>query len=101
VLVGGQAEDTLVGLGDLLHTRLELVSGGGRVFDSTVFDEDGEMPVSIVTLLPSVLVEVRVESVWTCGFKRLAESSLDIGLEDGKSHSVDGVLQSLTRQLYP
>lgn len=94
MLIGGQSEFTLVNTGNLLETSLELVSG--RVLDTTVLDKHGEVPLSIVTLLPAVGVGVVRELERSGRLEWLAHSSLDVGLESGNSHPVDSVLQSLT-----
>lgn len=67
----------------------------GIVFHSTIFDEHGEMPFSIVALDPSEFVEVRVESEGSCGFERLAHSSFDVGDKSLETHLVDSVLETL------
>lgn len=61
----------------------------------TYLNEHGEVVVALVILAPTKLVDREVESVRSLRSKGLAESALDISLEGGESHAVNGVFHSL------
>lgn len=93
VLVGRQPEEAGVHLCDLAETGLELELG--LVLDATVLDEHGEVVVAVLAGSPPKLVDRVGELVRSLGLERLSKPALDVGLEPGETHSVDGVFQTL------
>lgn len=92
VLVGGEAEGTLVDLGDLAKSRLEGLSG--LVGNATVLDEGGEVAPAVRSSLPSERVDVRSELEVALGLELVTETLLDLRLEVLDAHAVDGVLDT-------
>jgi hypothetical protein len=62
VLVGGQAEGARMNFGYLAHASL--VKAIGFVLDATVFNEHGEMVISIFALVPAKIVDISIKGVW-------------------------------------
>ena len=92
MLVSRHPEVTLVDLGNLLQTGLEMLSG--FILNTAVLDETGEVVLAILTCGPAKVVDVAVEREGTCGLQLVAETLLDLGLEVVQAHAVDGVLQT-------
>ena len=80
-------------LRDFSKTGLELVAS--RVLDPAVLDEHGEVPIPILTLDPSEVVDIGREYVGSSWLEGLAEDSFNILLEDGEGHPIDSVFQPL------
>jgi hypothetical protein len=71
------------------------------VLDTAVLDEHGEVPLAIVALDPSELVEVGVECEGAGGLERLAHPALNVRDEVLEAHAVDSVLETLAVSVVP
>ena len=92
MLIGSQAEFSLVYLCDLPQRSFEFATG--LILYAAVFDEAGEMMLAIPASLPPKVVDITVESVWTGRLKAEAEKFLYLRSEGIEAHAVDRVFQA-------
>jgi hypothetical protein len=91
VLVGRQAEDALVDLGDLAQARLE--AEPGLVLDAAVLDEHREVVLAVVALGPAEVVDVVDKLERPRRRELLAEALLNLLDKRRQAEPVDRVLQ--------
>jgi hypothetical protein len=92
MLVGRQTECAAVDLSNLPETSLEVTLG--LVLYTAILDEAREVVQAVVTVDPTKVVDVAVETERARGLQFEAEKLLDLSLEVVQAHAVDGVLQT-------
>ncbi len=92
MLVCRESELALVNLSNLADTRLEVTIW--LVLNTAVLNKAGEVVKAVVALDPAEVVDVTVEEVGAGRREFVAKELLDFSLENVKTHTIDGVLQT-------
>lgn len=92
MLVGSQAEDSLVHLGNLAQSSLKVLPR--LVLHSSILDKGGEVTTTVVSRLPTKVVDIVGEGVLLGGGQLVTETLLHLGDKASQGHAIDGVLHS-------
>ena len=92
MLVGGKTESTLVNLGDLAQTRLEVLPW--FILNATILDETCKVMFSLCVFQPAKLIHIALEVEGLRCFEGKSLHFLNLGFEDIETHPIYRVLET-------